>query len=223
MRVKRIIDLSQPFEEGEYRNPAFGDGRVEVIMRHETEGWHAEAVHTATHVGSHVDAPMHKLADGIPIEGYPLERFIGEAIPVNLYHKRADEEITEKDLFPYDEQFTEGINVLLCTGWADKKKPETKDEYLYHSPWLGEGASRYLVRKKVNGVGIDHFSIGGANPAHVEIPHDILLQNQVVILEGLRLPQALFERDRWLLCALPVMVKNASGSIVRAAAVELGP
>lgn len=221
MRVKRIIDLSQPFEEGGYNNPAFEDGRVEVIMQHETEGWHAEVVHTATHVGSHVDAPMHKLQGGVSIDRYSLDRFIGEAIPVNLYHKRADEEITLEDLLPYNERITEGVNVLLCTGWADKKKPETRDEYLYHSPWLGEGASRYLVQKKVNGVGIDHFSIGGANPAHVEIPHDILLENQVVIFEGLRLPKALFERDRWLLCALPVMIKNASGSIVRAAAVEL--
>ena len=50
MRVKRIIDLSEPFEEGGYNNPAFEDGRVEVIMRHETEGWHAEMVHTATHL-----------------------------------------------------------------------------------------------------------------------------------------------------------------------------
>lgn len=221
MRVKRIIDLSQPFAEGGYNNPAFEDGRIDVIMRHETEGWHAETLTTATHVGSHVDAPMHKLPGGKSIGTYPLARFVGEAVPVNLYHKRADEEITLEDLLPYDAKITEGINVLLCTGWSEKKRPETKDEYLFHSPWLGGEAAQYLADKKVNGVGIDHFSIGGANPNNVEIPHDILLSCEVVIFEGLCLPEELFEKERWLLCALPLMMADASGSPIRAAAVEL--
>lgn len=221
MRIKRIIDLSQPFAEGGYNNPAFADGRIEVIMRHETQGWHAEMLTTATHVGSHVDAPLHKLAGGKSIDAYPLERFVGEAVPVDLFHKRADEEITLQDLLPYDEQITAGVNVLLCTGWSEKKKPDTKDEYLFHSPWLGGDAAKYLVRKKVNGVGIDHFSIGGANPDHVEIPHDILLGSEVVIFEGLLLPKELFERERWLLCALPLLMEGTSGSLIRAAAIEL--
>jgi kynurenine formamidase len=190
-------------------------------MRHETEGWHAETLTTATHVGSHVDAPLHKLPGGKSIDMIPLMRFIGDAVPIDLYHKHENEEITLQDLLPYETRITPGINVLLCTGWSEKKRPETKEEYLYHSPWLGEGASRYLVEKGVNGVGIDHFSIGGANPAHVEIPHDILLDGEVVIFEGLRLPRELFERESWLLCALPLMMAGSSGSLIRAVAVEL--
>lgn len=216
MRIRRMIDLSQPFEEKGYNNPAFEDGTVKTTMRHETDGWHAETLHTATHVGSHVDAPLHKLPGGKSVDGYPLERFAGEAIPIDLYHKRLDEEITLQDLLPYDALIAEGVNVLLCTGWPERKTLETKDEYLHHSPWLGAEASHYLVEKKVNGVGIDHFSIGGANPANVEVPHDILLANEVVIFEDLRLPKELFEKERWLLFALPLKMAGVSGSPVRA-------
>ena len=221
MRIKCIIDLSQPFAEGGYNNPAFEDGRIDVIMRHETEGWHAETLTTSTHVGSHVDASKHKLPGGKAIGEYPLSRFVGEAIPINLYQKKPDEEITLNELLPYDALITEGINVLLCTGWSEKKKSETKDEYLYHSPWLGGEAARWLVHRRVNGVGIDHFSIGGANPKNVEIPHDILLGSEIIIFEGLRLPKELFERERWLLCALPLMMAGASGSLVRVVALDM--
>ena len=222
MRIKRIIDLSQSFAEDGYNNPAFDDGIIEVCMRYEDAGWHAERIITATHTGTHVDAALHKINGGRSIDEYPLERFIGEAVIIDLYNKASDEEITYEDVYAYDQLINTGTNVLLCTGWAEKKKPETKDEYLYHSPWLGGDAAEYLVDKKVNAVGIDHFSIGGANPDNVEIPHDILLGSEVLIIEGLFLPKILLERDVWLLSVLPLKIRGASGALARAAAIEIG-
>ena len=220
MKPKRIVDLSQPFAEGGYNNPAFEDGRVDVCMRHETQGWHAEIITTSTHTGSHIDAALHKISGGVSLDKYPLERFFGDAVPIDLYNKKAYEEITYEDISLYDKLITPGINVLLCTGWAEKKRPETKDEYLYHSPWLGSKAAQYLVSKKVNAVGIDHFSIGGANPENVEIPHDILLGTQTIIIEGLYLPRVLLEREVWQLIALPIMMEGSSGAPARVVAIE---
>jgi arylformamidase len=219
MRIKRIIDLSQPFVEHGYQNPAFEDGHVEICMRHEKEGWHAEKIYTATHVGTHVDAPLHKLRGGKSIDAFNLTRFAGEGILIDLRHKKPDEEITLKDV--QHEGITVGSIVLLCTGWPDRKTPQQKDKYLFHSPWLGEKAARYLVEKGVSGVGIDHFSIGGANAANVEIPHDILLEADVLIFEGLLLPKELFELDKWFFAAFPLLIKGASGSILRAVAMDI--
>ena len=220
MKIKRLIDLSQSFAEGGYNNPAFDDGKIDVIMRHKTEGWHAEVITTSTHTGTHLDAALHKIKGGISIDKYALERFIGDAVAIDLFGKTADEEITYEDVFAYDEYINPGMNVLLCTGWAEKKKPETKDEYLFHSPWLGAKAAQYLVDKGVNAVGIDHFSIGGANPDNVEIPHDILLGAQTLIIEGLILPKTLLERKVWQLIALPIKMDGTSGALTRAVAVE---
>ena len=220
MKIKRVIDLSQPFVEKGYQNPAFEEGIIEVCMEHKTEGWHAEKIIMATHTGTHVDAALHKIAGGKSIDQYPLERFAGNAVVADLYHKAPDEEITRDDMLKYDALITPSTNVLLCTGWADKKHPETKDLYLYHSPWLGKSAAEYLVEKQVNSVGIDHFSIGGANPEHVEIPHEILLNAEILIFEGLYLPKLLLEKQIWFLATFPLSIQNASGSPVRAAVLE---
>lgn len=221
MQIKRIVDISQPFAEDGFNNPAFDDGRVEVCMRHEDVGWNAEKIITATHCGTHIDAPLHKIEGGKSIDEYPLESFFGEAVIIDLYDKTLDEEITYEDVYEYDELISSGINVLLCTGWGEKKTEAAKDEYLYHSPWLGKSAAEYLVEKKVNAVGIDHFSIGGANPDNVSIPHEILLRNDVLIIEGLYLPKELLDNKIWLLSAFPIKVKDASGSLARAVAIEL--
>lgn len=220
MQIKRIIDLSQPFTEEGYQNPAFADGRIETCMRHETEGWYAETIIAATHTGTHVDAALHKIKGGKSIDKYPLERFIGNAVIIDLYHKAPDAEITREDIYVYDSLICPGMNVLLCTGWSEKRRPETKDMYLYHSPWLGKAAAEYLVEKKINAVGIDHFSIGGANSNHVEIPHDILLGAEVLIFEGLRLPKVLFEKKIWFIVAFPIIAQNAGGALVRFVAIE---
>lgn len=221
MQIKRIIDISEPFAEDGFNNPAFDDGKVEVCMRHEDVGWHAEKVITATHCGTHIDAPLHKIKGGKSIDEYPLERFFGEAVVIDLYGKSADEEITYNDVYKYDNLIGAGVNVLLCTGWGEKKSADTKDEYLYHSPWLGRAAVEYLVEKNVNAVGIDHFSIGGANPNNVSIPHEILLSNDVLIIEGLYLPKVLLDNKTWLLSVFPIKIKDASGSLARAVAIEL--
>lgn len=219
MKFERIIDLSQPFAEGGFNNPAFEDGRIETCMTHEEVGWHAETIITATHTGTHIDAPLHKLKGGKSLDEFPLERFFGEAVAVDLFHKRADEEILLEDLTSYESFLDPGVNVLLCTGWAEKKTAATKEEYLYHSPWLGRAAAEYLVEKKVNAVGIDHFSIGGANPDNVEIPHEILLSAEVLIWEGLLLPRVLLERKPWTVFAFPLMMKGTSGAPARIVAV----
>ena len=220
MQLKKIIDLSQSFMEAGYQNPAFDDGRLEVCMEHDADGWHAEKIIAATHTGTHIDSPFHKIKNGRSIDKFPLDRFIRKAVVIDLYSKKEDEEILRGDLEKYDALINPGMIVLLCTGWTDKRKPKTKDIYLYHSPWLGESASLYLVEKDISAVGIDHFSIGGAAPDKVEIPHNILLGAEVLIFEGLRLPVELFERKTWYVSAFPIKAENASGMPARIVAMD---
>ncbi len=219
LNIKRIIDLSQPIFDKCPGNPVFPKVSVKIITSYEKDGWLTECIDIATHISSHIDAPAHLLRGGKTIDQIPLKRFQGSAIPIALYQKSKDEEILREDLFPYETRIQEGDFVLLCTGWGEKRA--TTDEYLLHSPWLGEEAAKWLVEKKVNGVGIDHFSIGGANPDHVQIPHKILLEAEVLIIEELYLPKVLLERERWYLVVFPLRLSGAGGSLVRAVAMEL--
>ena len=219
MKIKRIIDLSQPIFGNCPGNPVFPKPQVKIITSYEKDGWFTECISITTHISSHIDAPNHLLKGRKTIDKIPLKRFQGPALAIDLYKKTRDKGIFVKDLVPYEKKIQKGDFVLLCTGWGEKRA--SNDEYLFHSPWLSEEGAKWLVDKKVNGVGIDHFSIGGANPSHVEAPHKILLENEVLILEELYLPKVLLKREKWYLVAFPLNLPGASGSLVRPVAMEV--
>ena len=73
----KLIDLSQPIEAGMPVYP----GDVPTFLAQERflqqDGYNAYTLHSAMHAGTHVDAPMHLLAEGGFISELPLHRFCG--------------------------------------------------------------------------------------------------------------------------------------------------
>ncbi len=189
-------------------------------MDYPQDGWMAEYVCASTHSGTHCDAPAHRIEGGKNLDDIPLHRFQGEALVVDLFHKQKEEQITPEDLAPYIDKIRRDDILLLCTGWGYKKHLEGKgaDEYIFSSPWLGAQAAQLLVNKGINAVGIDHFSIGGAN--HAVPAHDILLSADILIFEELFLPKELLQKERWYFVAFPMKMNARSGSFLRAVAME---
>ncbi len=101
----------------------------------------------------------------------------------------------------------------IATGWGDRRAKS--EEWLYQSPWLHPDAARWLVSRKIRGIGIDHFSIGGLVPENEET-HTILLGAGVWISEELRFPPESFELSQpvkfW---ALPLNWPGCSGAFCR--------
>ncbi|NJD02267.1 MAG: cyclase family protein [Ruminiclostridium sp.] len=219
MKIKRIIDLSQPLIGG-YTNPAFIKSELTACLTYERNGWMGEILTAATHVGTHIDAPAHRFEQGRSIDGYPLSRFQGNAIPLDLFYKKEGEEITEDDILPYIKKIKKNDIVLLCTGWGEKKHGDDRDTYINKSPWLGGKASQMLIEAGINAVGIDHFSIGGAKAENVAIPHEMLMKADILIFEDLLLPRTLLERENWYIAAFPIAIGKASGSFARIVALE---
>src|SRR5690349_3827329 len=83
-RVMRLIDLSQPVFDNCPNCPVHPPVRVTAGATHEKDGWRLELLSLASHTGSHVDAPLHKLAGGASVDQLPLDRFVGEAFVVDL-------------------------------------------------------------------------------------------------------------------------------------------
>lgn len=133
MKIKRIIDLSQPLCSNEYSNPNLPECLINICATHEKDEWMAETISTGLHSGTHIDAPIHKLKNGKTIADYPLERFQGDSLIIDLYYKKPGSEITLDDLYPYSKKINVGDIVLLCTGWGLKKKEEIRTSiYIIH-------------------------------------------------------------------------------------------
>ena len=210
----RLIDLSQPVYDRCPNCPAHAAVRVELGATHEEHGWRLEMMTLASHTGSHVDAPLHKLAGGASLDDIPLDRFVGKALLVDLRDSHASRPIdgallSDKLRGPIDDRI-----VLLATGWGDRRA--AGDEWHYRSPHLTVDGAEWLVRRKIRGVGIDHYSIAGAAEPNNARVHEVLLGAGVWIVEELRFPPEVFELPQpvtfW---SLPVNFKGFTGAFCR--------
>ncbi len=210
----RLIDLSQPMYDGSPNCPTHPPVKSELIADHPKDGWRVELLTLANHTGSHIDAPLHKLADGISVDQFPLESFVGKAHIADLRSVcRANEPITREQLSQRLPAELKDRIVLLATGWGDKRA-KTK-EWLWEPPYLSNDAAKFLVEKGIRGVGIDHYSVAGIGE-HNPTTHTILLGSKIWILEELRFPAEVFTLPQPLqLWCLPINLRFHSGSFTR--------
>jgi arylformamidase len=172
-----------------------------------------EEIAMATHTGSHLDAPLHKIAGGKSITELPLETFTGPARIADLRGVAADTAISGTHLATKLKRVDAGDIVLLATGWGDKRA--STEEWLRHSPFLHPDGARWLIDHGIRGVGIDHYSIGGLGPLN-EQTHTALLGAGVWVVEELKFPAEIFSLPEPLkFWALPMNWPGCSGAFCR--------
>jgi arylformamidase len=210
----RLIDLSQPVYHDSPNCPAHPRVRVEVIRDHPQHGWRVELLTLASHTGSHVDAPLHKIAGGASLDDVPLENWCGRAYVADFRGIAPDATITAAMLSgKLPDDLTDAI-VLVATGWGEKRA--RTDEWLHRSPCLSQSGAAFLVGSGVRGVGIDHYSIGGGTEPTNEAVHTILLGSGVWVVEELRFPAEVFGlRQPVRYMGLPVNFRSFSGAFCR--------
>lgn len=210
----KLVDLSQPIYDACPNCPVHPPVSAKVTARHPANGWHMEQLSLASHTGSHIDAPLHKLDGGKAIDGYPLEAFTGKAIIVDLRGTAPDQPINNELLKSKVSQPLEDTIVLLATGWGQRRA--ASDEWHYHSPYLDPDGAAWLVNQEVRAIGIDHYSIGGSREPANARTHEILLGAGVWIVEELLFPEQVFALSQPMeFWALPINLKGFSGAFCR--------
>ena len=211
--VMRLIDLSQPLFDQAPNCPVHPPVSFKRTADHASGGWRMEEIAMATHTGSHLDAPLHKIAGGKSISDLPLETFVGPARIADLRGIAAGSPISSGLLESRLKGLAADEIVLLATGWGERR--EKTDEWLHRSPFVDPDGARWLVERGVRGVGIDHYSIGGGGLLNEET-HTILLGAGVWIVEELRFPAEVYALAQpvkfW---ALPLNWPGCSGAFCR--------
>ncbi|MEJ6951374.1 cyclase family protein [Natronospora cellulosivora (SeqCode)] len=157
------------------------------------------------HVGTHIDTSMHLTNSKTFINEIPLNRFIGQAIMLDV---RGEKRIAYKE--KYSDIVNEGDIVLLFTNHSTKYG---KKEYFTDSPVVSEELADFLVSKKIKMLGLDM-------PSPDESPftiHKILFENQIPIIENLTNLSKLNEVNSFEIIAFPLKIK-ADSSISRVVA-----
>ncbi len=153
------------------------------------------------HTGTHVDAPLHMINDGETMETIPLERLVRPVKLFDLTH--VNDGITKEDIA--DLPIDKGDFILFKT--SNSFDEAFNFEFIY----VKEDAARYLAEKGIDGVGIDSLGIERAQEGHPT--HRTLFQNDIIVMEGLRLKDV--EAGQYFMVAAPLKVIGTDASPAR--------
>ena len=158
----------------------------------------------STHFLTHVDVPLHFFQDGAALNNIPLQRFVSNALVVEV-----EGDVILPEHVPSETEVN-GHSILFKT-----RNSATYDPLHYNENhvYVSGAAAQTLVERRANLVGIDYLSIDRfgdeSYPAHT-----ILLGHEVLILEGMDLKDV--EPGYYQLIALPLKIADGDGSPVRA-------
>ena len=179
------------------------------------DGYNLELLFLSTHTGPHMDAPYHFLEKGAKIHEISLKKLVSEAILIKS-KKKNDESITKTDIQKFEKKhgkIASFSSVIFYTGWQRNLQ---KKNYFEKNPGLSVSAAKYLASKKISLVGIDSASIDLGTDSKFSV-HQIFAKKGILIVENLANLEKI-KSSKFHLVVLPLKLKNATGSPVRAIA-----
>jgi len=199
------IDVSVPVRSGMVRWP--DNPPIELVRTMDVAKGDPATVSRLSlgvHSGTHVDAPVHFLADGTGVDAIPLDHLLGEARVVEVGDGPS---IGASQLLAVDPR--PGERLLLKTG--NSARGWKTDRFLTDFVHLSLEAATLLAERQVRTVGIDYLSIAGMDegvPTHVA-----LLEKGICIIEGLDLSSV--QPGSYELICLPLRLVGADGAPAR--------
>lgn len=214
----RVVDLSQEIHSDLKVFPSYPQPRILAWNKRQVTGFESEVIFMAAHTGTHVDAPYHFDPNGLKVNQLPLDWLLSQAVLIDLGPVEAKRKITVSDLSRVLRDTNTKIEpndvVIVKTGWSLHAE---EDRYVTDYPGLTVDAAQFLLDSGMKALGVD-----SPDPDHPEISgfpvHNLLLPKGVLIIENLsNLDQ--IDRRRFKFMALPLKLRAATGSPIRAVAV----
>lgn len=229
IKGSNIVDLSQTLEEG-IPNPAgFPKIKFENIRQIKNgDVINVEKIELTPHTGTHIDAPFHFIEDNKSIDKIPPECILGSAVVVDLRYKKGSVPVEKKDIQNWEnktgEKIKKGDAVLLMTNYSRLWKLNDEDESFLSSGWpyMTKSSVDYLVSKEIRLIGVESMDLDFIDPYDYSdaefIAHRTFLSLGIYIIENLTNLENI-KATRCYLVAVPLKIKNGTGSPLRVLAV----
>jgi kynurenine formamidase len=194
--------------------------------------WYGAGRYAASeHGGTHLDSPIHFAEGKASADQIPVSRLAGPAVVIDVSaacSKDPNYRLSSADIANWEKAHgpvpAHSIAVIR-TGWGrfwpDKKRylgsDRPGDTANLHFPGISQEAAEALVKRGVDGVGIDTASLD-YGPSKDFIAHRVLNGAGIYGLENIASAERL-PLTGALLIALPMKIKGGSGGPVRIVAV----
>jgi arylformamidase len=153
------VDLSIPLRSGMSRSFAYPPPVFEptVIGTQENgEPITATRMELFSHVGTHIESPRHILGNGPTLDDYPLERFAGPCVVLDV-PRDGDLRLEAGALrdAAADMGFGSAGDLADCFVLVSLARDQAPDGGPEDHAYLSEDAAQWLVQQQVRGLGVD--------------------------------------------------------------------
>jgi arylformamidase len=215
MNKSRLIDLTYQLTDNMLVYP-FNDRPVYRWRgRVNSEGYNLTSMEMIVHTGTHVDSPLHFIADGVPIDEMALDCFYGITKLFVSNRLPAGQEIAVSDIMGNSDEIEEGSIFLLKTGI--ESVAET-DDYNRLYPYPSKELVELLVKKRIRCYMTDATSVDPVNTSSSPNHHAILGAG-IPIVENLCNLSKLPVGKPFTISTVPLALYGREGSPCRAFAI----
>jgi len=228
----KILDITVPISSFTPIFPGDPEPSIENFLTLEKDGCAVSSLSFGSHTGTHVDAPLHVLKGGLPVDSLDIGSLMGEAIVLDFSGRRGalTDSILDK-AYPKREviESSSNISILLLKTKASFRKEENSETSVFqakesdkrrkfgespeNSAYLDASGATWIVRKGFKTVGIDGFSVDCLSSESLPA-HHTLLSNNVNIVECLDLKMV--EEGTYFFLCLPLKIEGCDGAPARA-------
>ncbi len=199
------IDVTLPVEAGMTHWP--GDPEVvleRVVDMRNGDICNVTRMNMCVHTGTHMDAPVHFLADGAGMETVPVDVLVGRSRMIRISDPVSirKAELEAHDIQPGERILLQTQNITIPRGAPFKM------DFVY----IAADAAQYLADRKVGLVGVDYMSVGGFYNDMVET-HKLLLSAGVWIVENVDMRD--LEPGNYEILCMPMKIVGADGAPAR--------
>ena len=169
-------------------------------------------IELGVHSGTHLDAPLHFLADGFDVTGLDLETLIGPALLIDVSDAQViNAALLETLSIPHN---TERLLIKTSNSqlWSENNTDFNPDFVA-----VSNSGAKWIVERGIRLVGVDYLSVapyGNSGPTH-----RTLLQAGVIPVEGLNFNGV--KEGRYHLICLPIKLEGCEGAPARAVLIDL--
>lgn len=196
---EKIIDITLPFHpEMEKPSPTFKGFQFQWDLRIENgQQRNRSAFSMETHVGTHVDAPLHFIENGKSIDQMPIHQLVGPAQVIEVpFPKTVSAQFLHSRL----------DDAKIAIFKFGRKRLDRKH------PYFSVDGVKLLSEQGVKAVGTDNYNIDSES-TEWEI-HHAMLGREFMVIEGLKLDKVIPGFYKFI--CFPLLIKGGEAAPARA-------
>jgi kynurenine formamidase len=190
--------------------------RSDIKLDYESSGFRVQKLTMHAGIGTHIDAPSHRMSGGKDVSDLGLDQLITHCMVIDISEKSSpDCSLQCSDIHHFEEihgRIAKGAFVITNTGWSKYWVDHEKYRNNMNFPSVSRDAACLLLEREICGLGIDTLSPD--RPRDGYPVHELLLAENKYIVENVAYPEKMPPKGAYSV-VLPIKISGGTEAPIR--------